>query len=106
MILHLVLFQWKDGVTKAQVDELDRAMAALPAQIPEIKSIQCGSDLGYREGNASWAIAATFDDKAGWHAYQVHPSHQAVVKEVAAPIMASRTALQFEVPEDWKPAGK
>jgi hypothetical protein len=98
MLLHLVLFKWKEGTTKAQVEAVDKAMAELPGKIPELKDLKFGSDLGFREGNADWALAATFEDQAGWHAYQVHPAHQAVVQNLAVPIMASRTAMQFPLP--------
>ncbi|MEQ1885497.1 MAG: Dabb family protein [Bryobacteraceae bacterium] len=98
MILHLVLFTWKEGTTAEQVDALNKAMAELPGQIPELKDLKWGSDLGFREGNASWALAATFEDQAGWQAYQVHPAHQAVVKNLALPITASRNAIQISLP--------
>jgi len=101
MVLHIVLFKWKEGVTEAQVNALHRGMAGLTAQIPEVKDLQWGSDLGFREGNASWALAALFDDQAGWHAYQVHPAHVAVVQNMALPITASRTAIQMKAPESW-----
>lgn len=98
MLLHLVLFKWKAGTTPEQVAALDKAMAELPGQIPELKDLKFGSDLGFREGNASWALAATFEDKAGWHAYQVHPAHQAVVQNIALPMMESRNAIQIPLP--------
>ena len=101
MVLHIVLFQWNEGVTEAQVDALNEAIAGLPAQIPELKDLQWGSDLGFREGNSSWALAALFEDQAAWHAYQVHPAHVAVVQNFALPITGRRTAIQIKAPESW-----
>lgn len=102
MILHIVLFKWKEGVTKDQVDALDAAMAKLPTAIPELKALHWGSDLHYRDGNADWALAALFENQADWQAYQVHPAHQAVVQNFAAPILASRNAIQMPAPANWK----
>lgn len=102
MILHIVLFKWKDGVTKEQIDALDAAMAKLAPAIPEVKSLYWGSDMRFREGNADWALAATFEDQAGWQAYQVHPAHQAVVQNIVVPILASRTAIQMPLPANGK----
>jgi len=103
MLLHIVLFKWKEGTTKDQVAAVTAEMAKLPGLIPELKALHMGSDLGFRDGNADWALAALFEDQAGWHAYQVHPAHQAVVHNLAAPILASRNAIQMPAPADWKP---
>ena len=102
MILHIVLFKWKEGTTKAQVDALEAAMSQLPAAIPGLKALQLGADMKFREGNADWALAALFENQEDWQAYQVHPAHQAVVKEHAGPIMASRNAIQMPAPAGWK----
>lgn len=102
MLLHIVLFKWKEGATKEQVDAVQAAMAKLIGTIPELKALQLGSDLHFREGNADWALAALFEDQAGWQAYQVHPAHLAVVQNLAAPILASRTAIQMPAPAGWK----
>ena len=102
MVLHIVLFKWKPGVTKAQIDALDAAMAKLSPAIPELKALHWGSDVRFREGNADWALAALFDDQAGWHAYQVHPEHQAIVRDIVGPILESRTAIQMPAPAGWR----
>jgi len=103
MILHIVLFKWKDGVSEAQIRALDAAMAKLPAAIPQVKSLHWGSDVRFRDGNADWGLAALFEDQAGWQAYQVHPEHQAVVQNMVVPLLASRTAIQMPAPAGWKP---
>jgi hypothetical protein len=97
VIQHIVLFRWKDGVSSAQLDALEQAVKKLPAQIPELKDLKWGPDLGFREGNADWGIAAIFEDHAGWHAYQVHAAHKALVSDIISPITASRTAIQFQI---------
>ena len=102
MLLHIVLFKWKEGTTAAQVDAVQAAMAKLPSQIPVLKALYMGSDLKFRDGNADWALAAVFENREDWQAYQVHPLHQAVVKDFAAPILASRNAIQLPLPADWK----
>ena len=101
MLLHIVLFKWKEGTSPAQVAAVEEAMAKLPAQIP-VKALYLGSDLKFRDGNADWALAAVFENQEDWQAYQVHPLHQAVVKDFAAPILASRNAIQMPLPANWK----
>jgi hypothetical protein len=102
MLLHIVLFKWKEGTTQAQVDAVQAAMATLPAQIPAVKAIYMGYDLKFRDGNADWALAAVFENQEDWQAYQIHPAHQAVVKDLAAPILAGRNAIQMPLPVNWK----
>lgn len=102
MILHIVLFKWKEGVKKEQVDAVDAAMAKLPAAIPQVKQLHWGSDVHFREGNADWALTAIFANQADWQAYQVHPDHQAIVQNLVTPILASRTAIQMPAPANWK----
>ena len=102
MILHIVLFKWKEGVKKEQVDAIYAAMAKLPAAIHKIKRLVWGSYVIFREGNADWALAAIFANQADWQAYQVHPDHQAIVKDLVTPILESRTAIQMPVPAAWQ----
>lgn len=103
MILHIVLFNWKDDVTKEQVEKVNQVVAQLPAKIPSIRGLQWGSDLGFRSGNSSWGLMALFQDRAGWQAYQDHPAHKSLVSDYVAPIrVGGRQAIQIEVPDDWK----
>lgn len=100
MILHIVLFNWKEGVTEAQIDALNRAMAALRKAVPEVKALQFGTDVGLRAtGNAHWGLAALFADADGWRTYQEHPAHKALLSDHIVPIMASRLPLQISVPD-------
>lgn len=103
MILHIVMFNWKEDVSKEEVDRVNEAAAQLPEKIPSIKGLQCGSDLGFRTGNSSWGLMALFQDRAGWQAYQDHPAHKALVSDFVAPLrVGGRQAIQIEVPDDWK----
>lgn len=99
MLLHVVLFQWKEGVSEAQVAALDQAMAELPKAIPELKELQYGADVRIRGGNADYGLVALFADETGWRAYQEHPAHKAAVANLVQPIAAQRTAIQMRVPD-------
>jgi hypothetical protein len=48
-------------------------------------------------GNPQVALVADFDSASDWHAYQNHPDHQLLVKEVISPILESITRVQYEV---------
>jgi hypothetical protein len=81
---HVVLFQFHEQVTPAQVDEVAKAFARLPAQIPEIVAFEWGTDVSV-EGKAqgfTHGFLVTFKDEAGRDVYLPHPAHQEFVKLV------------------------
>ncbi len=94
MILHVVMFTWKTGVTPRQVDEATAAIHALRGSIPGLTSIQGSADLGLRPGNPDYLLVATFEDEEAWHAYQAHPRHKALLGDVIEPMAAHRQSIQ------------
>lgn len=94
MIVHVVMFTWKAGVSSQQIDELTAAVHAIRGKVPGLISIQGGPDLGLRPGNPDYLLVATFDDEAAWHSYQAHPLHKSLVAEKIAPIQAHRQSMQ------------
>ena len=95
MVTHAVIFTWVVGTTAQQVDNLRNALDRMAAELSDIVMIRHGPDLHFRDGNGDYALVATFADRAGWDAYQVHPEHKAFVHDVVTPIQASRVAIQF-----------
>ncbi len=63
--------------------------------VPSIRSYTHGADLGLGSGTWDYAIVADFDDADGWLAYDVHPAHDAVRREIFAPIVAERSAVRI-----------
>ena len=98
MLRHVVCLTFRDGTDPAEVAALRDALAELPGRIPDIRAYAFGTDVGLATGNADFAVVADFDDEAGWRAYMEHPDHVRVREELVAPIVAERSAVQFEVP--------
>ncbi len=48
-------------------------------------------------GNFDFAVVADFDDAGSYLAYRDHPAHRAVIDERIRPIMAGRSAVQYEI---------
>ena len=94
MILHVVMFTWKSGVTPRQVDEVIAAIHALRGLIPGLISIQAAPDLLLRPGNPDHLLVATFENEDAWHAYQAHPRHKALVADMIEPILLHRQSMQ------------
>ncbi len=95
MVTHAVVFTWIAGTTVEQVDQLRRALDLLAVELSDMVTIRHGPDLKFRDGNGDYALVASFADRAGWDAYQVHPKHKAFVRDVVTPLQASRVAIQF-----------
>ncbi len=99
-VTHVAMFRFTEESTSAQVAALAEGLAALPGEVPSLRSFTFGADLGLLEGvsDASWdyAVVATFDDAEGYHAYRTHPAHVAVVQERLAPIAADRATIQLD----------
>jgi len=98
MIRHVVLLSWNEKCTDAVVQTVTDGLAALPGQIPEIRSFQFGPDLRTNKRNADYVLVADFESEADFNTYVGHPAHVEFMRDLTAPILASFTAAQFELP--------
>lgn len=97
MLRHVVLFSWTESATPAQEAALASELRKLPDAIDAIRFYHVGSDAGINPGNADFAVVADFDDADGYRAYRDHPAHRSVVEKYVNPIVAGRTAVQYEM---------
>lgn len=88
---HVVLLTLDDA---CDVEALLAELRQLPAAIPELRGYVVGRDAGISEGNATVAVVADFDDRAGYETYRDHPAHQAVIAGRIAPHLVARAAVQ------------
>ncbi len=95
MLHHVVTFKLKPDAPADQVERIGEAVNALAAQLPEVRSMAVGRDLALRDGNASFAIAAQFDDVEGFKVYADHPEHVRIITELIGPFIESRSPVQF-----------
>lgn len=99
MIMHLVTFTWRPETTNDDVVAVIEGLTSLPEQIPELVSYNFGPDLGLHEGNADFAVAAVVESPEALLAYVDHPEHVRILNEFIRPLIATRQAVQIEVPE-------
>ena len=105
MIMHLVTLTWRSGVTNDDVVAVIEGLTSLPGQIPELLSYNFGPDLGLRDGNADFAVAAVLDSPEALPAYLDHPEHVRILKEFIAPLIATRQSVQIELPQETESSG-
>ena len=84
LLRHIVIFKFKDEVTKEQVQEVVDAFAALPKKISEIHDFEWGTDMSVENlaNGFTHCFLVTFRDEAGRATYLPHPAHQDFVKLV------------------------
>jgi hypothetical protein len=91
------MFRWIEGISPEQVRHVSERLGTLPAAIPEISRYQHGPDSGINPGNADYVVVADFTSVENYLAYRDHPVHQHIITDVLAPLIASRTAVQYQL---------
>lgn len=84
VLRHVVLFQFKDSSTPADIETIVTAFRGLPEKVPQIKDFEWGTDMS-PEGLAqgfTHCFLVTFASEADRDAYLPHPAHQAFVSVV------------------------
>lgn len=97
MFRHVVLLRFVPEATAEQKATIVNALRDLPAQIPELRSYRIGTDAGLAETNFDLAVVADFDTDADYLIYRDHDAHQAVIRDLIAPILADRAAVQHVI---------
>jgi hypothetical protein len=83
---HVVLFKFKDTVTKEQVAEVVAAFGALPGKIDTIRAFEWGTDVSVemKAEGFTHCFVVTFADAKGRDDYLPHPAHKDFIK-IAGP---------------------
>ncbi|MCX6046414.1 MAG: Dabb family protein [Chloroflexi bacterium] len=81
VLRHVVLFNFKATATPAQSQEVERAFVALPTQIPNIRTLEWGTNVSPENLSAGYThcFLLTFATEADRDAYLPHPAHKAFV---------------------------
>lgn len=98
-VCHVNLLTWKKGTTQAEIEALCEELTKMGSEIPEVRSLSFGPDLGVMDGNVDFAIVEDFDDVDAFRRYADHPAHGQMVNEYLRPILSSRYAIQLEISE-------
>ncbi|MGH3398861.1 MAG: Dabb family protein [Streptosporangiaceae bacterium] len=101
MIRHVVMFTWTPEATLEQKERVLTELRTLPPLMAGLRAYHAGPDAGLAPGKApgnfDFAVVADFDDAGSYLAYRDHPAHRAVIDERIRPIMAGRSAVQYEI---------
>jgi hypothetical protein len=87
MLVHIVMFQFKEENKEANLVKVKGMLEALPSKIDTLRSMEVGIDVSRSERSFDLVLVSTFDDQAGLDVYAPHPAHQevvSVIKEVTS----------------------
>ena len=85
MIVHIVMFKFKDEDKIQNIAKVKEALLELPSKIEELKSLEVGVDFNQSERAFDLSLYSTFDSKEALQTYAVHEEHLkvvALIKEV------------------------
>ena len=85
MIVHIVMFKFKDENKMQNIAKVKEALLGLPSKIDELKSLEVGVDFNQSERAFDLSLYSTFDSKEALKTYAVHEEHLkvvALIKEV------------------------
>lgn len=90
MLVHIVMFQFKEENKAENLARVKAVLEALPAQIDTLKSMEVGIDVSHSERSFDLSLISVFDDQAGLDAYVPHPAHQEVVRIIKEVTLLSK----------------
>lgn len=79
MLVHIVMFQFKEENKEANMVKVKEMLEALPSKIDTLRSMEVGIDVSRSERSFDLVLTSTFDDQSGLDIYAPHPAHQEVV---------------------------
>lgn len=98
MIMHLVLFKWKDEASPEAINAVMDALQGMKGKIPEILELSCGENFSERSQGFQHGLVVQLSDRTALDSYAKHPDHQEIVQTLIKPIVADVLALDYEVP--------
>ena len=90
MIVHIVLFQFKDEHKKANMIQAKQILENLMGAVPSLRSIDVGMNFSEEERAMDLSIITAFESKEDLEAYAVHPEHLKVVDFIKSVVEYSK----------------
>ncbi len=80
MVVHIVMFKFKDESKESNIKEVVKRLNALVELIPELKSMETGVNFTDSERAFDLSLYSTFETKEDLSVYAIHPEHLKVVE--------------------------
>lgn len=93
MVRHSAMYFWRDGVTDEQKAAAFYRVMKLRTEVPSIRMLALGDDLGWYPPNYHWIIEAHFDDVDGAREFLEHPAQREAAAAIDEVTQAEKTAV-------------
>jgi len=80
VIVHIVIFQFKDKNKEENIEKVSSMLNALIDSVPTLKRMEVGRNFNDSDRAMDLSIITTFDDRDGLSRYATHPEHLRVVE--------------------------
>ena len=84
MIVHIVMFTFKEVNKAKSIEKTKGMLEALVEKIDSLNSMEVGIDFNGSDRAMDLSLISTFDTKEDLKAYAVHPAHLEVVAFIKA----------------------
>lgn len=82
MLVHIVMFQFKDENKEANMAKVKGMLEALPGKINTLHSMEVGIDISRSERSFDMVLVSMFEEQAALDVYATHPEHLEVVSVI------------------------
>jgi len=90
MIVHIVMFDFKEAGKKENIAKTKEMLEALVSKIEPLLSMEVGVDFNGSERAMDLSLISTFETKEGLRTYATHPAHLEVVAFIKEVTVASK----------------
>ncbi len=90
MIVHIVMFKFKDENKEANLVEVTSRLNGLVDLIPTLKTMEVGVNFTESERAFDLSLYSTFESKDDLKAYAIHPEHLKVVELIKSVTIESK----------------
>ncbi|MDA0766802.1 MAG: Dabb family protein [Verrucomicrobia bacterium] len=99
IVKHFGMFQFKEGVTEAQIETCWDSMRGMVGKIPGLLEVHCGpydENEEQLQDGFTHGFVMSFDRRQSRDAYLPHPEHERV-KEIVIPCLERVTVFDIAV---------
>ncbi|MDD3443754.1 MAG: Dabb family protein [Sulfurimonas denitrificans] len=90
MIVHIVMFKFKDESKESNIKEVQKSLNALVTLIHELKFMEVGVNFTDSDRAFDLCLYSTFESKEDMAIYAIHPEHLKVVELIKTVTLESK----------------
>jgi hypothetical protein len=98
MILHVVLFRFRESASAVEVEDARRALLAMRGVVPGVRGVTFGPNLAASAAEWPHVLIVSLEDFVSVERYLSHPVHVDTVAKYVRPILEARLAVDAEAP--------